>query len=80
MTLDNLWGQTSVMNNSCLYNVDIHVKFYRDWLNKKYIAEKDDSEILRWPFVTINDLWVHTSFNENLCLYTVSIQRNFYYS
>ena len=31
-------------------------KFLRDKsLNKKYIAEKDGSEILRWPYVTFND-------------------------
>ena len=37
--------------------------FKKDWtLNKKYIVEKDDFEILRWPIVTSNDLWGHTSF------------------
>ena len=33
-------------------------------LNKKYIAEKDDFEILRWPFVTFIDLWGHTLFDK----------------
>ena len=46
MTLDALWGNTS----------------FDEKLNKKYIAEKDDFEILRWPYVTFNDL--HTLFYE----------------
>ena len=41
----------------CLHNVDILENFLKDWaLYKKYIVEKDDFEILRWPFVTFNDL------------------------
>ena len=40
-------------------------KFLKDWaLNKKYIVEKEDFEILRWHFVPFNDLWGHTSFQE----------------
>ena len=46
-------------------NVDIFFQFLKNWaLNKKYIAEKDDFEILRCPFVTFNDRSGHTSFNE----------------
>ena len=31
-----------------LHNVNILEKFYKDWaLNKKYVAEKEDFEILR---------------------------------
>ena len=26
-------------------------------LNKKYIVEKDDFEILKWTFMTYNDFW-----------------------
>ena len=37
-----------LMKNCPLHNVDILEKFLKDWvLNKKYIAEKDDIEILR---------------------------------
>ena len=45
------------MKNLCLYNVDIFKKTLKDQaLNKKYIAEKDDFEILKCLYVTINDL------------------------
>ena len=46
------------MKNLSLHNVDILEIF----LNKKYIAEKDDLQILRWPYVTFNDVWGHTLF------------------
>ena len=36
----------------------------KDLLQKK-IAEKDDFEILRWPYVTFNDLWDHALFNDD---------------
>ena len=40
----------------CLHNVDILEKLLKDQaLNKKYIAEKDDFESLRLPYVTFND-------------------------
>ena len=46
------------MKNSRLHNVDILEKFSKDYaLNKKYIAENNDFEILRWPYVNFNDLW-----------------------
>ena len=46
-----------LMKNLCLYNVGILEKFLKDYaLNKKYIAEKVDFEILRWLYVTLNDL------------------------
>jgi hypothetical protein len=35
-------------------------------LNKNYIAEKDDFEILIWPYVTFNDFWGHTLFYEKI--------------
>ena len=36
------------MKKLCVHNVDILEKFLKDQaLNKKYIAEKDDFEILR---------------------------------
>ena len=55
----------------CLYNVDILEKFKKDFaLNKKYIVEKNDFEILRWPYVTFNDLWCHTqSYGKFVSLY-----------
>ena len=37
--------------------------FYRLCLKQKYIAEKDDFEILRWPYLT-NDPKGHTLFYE----------------
>ena len=43
------------MNNLCLHNVDILEKFKRFGIKQKYIAEKNDFEILRWPYVTFND-------------------------
>ena len=59
------------MKNLLLYDVDILEKFLKDWaFNKIYNVEKDDFEILRWPFVTFNDLWGQTS-------YYVSIHRVF---
>ena len=57
------------MKNVHLYNVDIPEKFLKDWaLNKKYIAEKDDFKISRWPYVTFNDVWSHTLFNKKKCV------------
>ena len=55
------WGHTSFSEKfmSSLYNVDIPEK-----LNKKYIAEKYEFEILRWPYVTFNVTWGHTLFNK----------------
>ena len=48
-----------------LRNVDILGKFLKDWaLNQKYIKEKDDFEILRYPYETFNCLWGHILFNE----------------
>ena len=45
------------MKNLFFHNVDILEEFLQDWaLNKKYLKEKDDFEILRLPFVTFNDL------------------------
>ena len=53
------------MKNVGLHYVDILKKFLKDYaLNKKYITEKDDLEILRWPYVTFNDLCDNTSFYE----------------
>ena len=44
-----------LMKKLCLHNVDILKKFLKDKaLNKKYVAEKYDFEILRR--VTFNDL------------------------
>ena len=40
--------------------------FKRLDVKQKYIAEKDDFKILKWPFVTFYDLWDHTLFNEKL--------------
>ena len=35
------------MKNMCFHNVDILEKYLKDWaINKKYIAEKDEFEIL----------------------------------
>ena len=48
------------MKNLYLHNVDILEK--NKALNKWYIANRDDFEILRWPYVTLNDLWGHKSF------------------
>ena len=58
------WGHNSFNENLRIHNVDILEKFLKDYaLNKKYIAEKDDFEILRWPYVT-NDPKGHTLFYE----------------
>ena len=41
------------MKNLPLHNVDILEKFLKDYtLNKKYMAEKDDFEILKFPLCT----------------------------
>ena len=45
MTLDDL--DTSFYEKLCLHNVDNLEKFLKRLLNKKYIAEKDDFDILR---------------------------------
>ena len=49
------------MKNLRHHDVDIIEKFFkRLGVKQKYIAEKDDFEILRWPYVTnFNDLWGH---------------------
>ena len=65
MTLDDLWGHASFnakfASLCCWYSW----KVLKSWkVEQKYNAEKDDFEILRWPFVTSNDLWVHTSIIE----------------
>ena len=53
------------MKNMRLHNVDILEKFLKDQaLNKKYIPEKDDFEILRCPYMTFNDLRSLTLSNE----------------
>ena len=45
------------MKNLRLHNVDILEKFLEKLGGKKkYIVEKDDFEIFRWPYVTFNDL------------------------
>ena len=45
------------MKNLRIHNVDILEKFLKDQaLNKKYIVEKYDFEILRWSYVTFNEL------------------------
>ena len=50
-----------------LHNVDILEKFLKDLaLNKKYIAEKVDFEIKKWPNATFNDLWGHTLYYKNI--------------
>ena len=47
------------MKNMCLRNVNILEKFLKDSaLNKKYITEKDDFEILRWPYLTFYNLLI----------------------
>ena len=60
MTLDDLWGNT-------LFNEKVASSLWWDsWKVfkrlgvKKKITEKDDFEILRWPYETFNDLWDHT--------------------
>ena len=46
-----------LMKNLHLRNIDILEKFLKDWaFKKKYIAEKDDFKISRWPYVTSNKL------------------------
>ena len=53
------------MNNLPLNNVDIIKKFLKDQaLHKKYIAEKEDCEILIIPYVTFNGLLGHTLIGE----------------
>ena len=49
MTLDDLSGTTTFYNKKLfLQNVGILENFLQEWaLNKKYIAENDDFEILR---------------------------------
>ena len=37
-------------------------------VKQKYIVEKDDLEILRWPYVIFNDLWGHTLLYEKNCV------------
>ena len=70
--LESFWGHTSFNEKFCLQNVDILEKFLTDYaLDKKYIAEKDDLEILRWPSVTLNDLWGHTLFDEKIYFFIV---------
>ena len=57
------------MKKLCLYDGDFLKKFENDWpLNKKYMVEKDDFEILRWPYVTFNDIWGHTSFYQKFAI------------
>ena len=60
--LYDLWwplrSKLHLMKNLLLHNVDILEKFLKDLaLDKKYMAEKDDFEILRWPYVTFYDLF-----------------------
>ena len=57
MTLDNL--DTSFYEKLCLHNVDIFKQVFKkdQALSKKYIAEKDDFDILRsMNFCVFNDL------------------------
>ena len=55
------------MQNLRLHNVNIFEMFLTGYsLNKNYIAEKDDFEILIWPNVTFNDFWGHTLFYEKI--------------
>ena len=49
------------MKNFGLHNVILEKPLK---VKQKYIAEKDDFEILRWPYVTFNDLLGHALFNE----------------
>ena len=78
MTLDDLWGPTSFNKKKLrLHNVDILEIYLKDKvLHKKNIAEKDDFESLRWPYVTSNDIQGQNSF-EKLCLYNVIIHTKF---
>ena len=57
MTLDDYEVILHFIKKIRLHNVDILKKFQKDWeLNKKYIGETDDFEILSRPYVTFNDL------------------------
>ena len=68
------------MKNLFLHNVDILEKLLKDWaVNKKYIAENDDFDILKLHFVTFNDLLVHTLFNgKKMCLLNINIHNFFF--
>ena len=58
-----------LMKTLPLHNVDILEKFEKDWaLNQKYIALKDDFEILRGPYLTFNDL------RYKICVFIISIK------
>ena len=57
------------MKNMRLHNIDILEKCLKDQtFNKIYIAEKDDFEILRRPYVTFNEISGHTLFNKKNCV------------
>ena len=66
------------MTNLHLHNVDILEKFLKDYaLNKIYIAEKDEFEILICPYVTFDNLWGQNIFNKKNASWNVSIKRIF---
>ena len=69
MVQEWFWHKSDLMWpwNLYLYNDDILEKFLKDLaLNKTYIAEKDDFEILWRPYVTFNDLWGYTKFYQKI--------------
>ena len=70
MTLEDLWGHTSFDEKNCVFIMFTFLKsFKRYGVKQKYIAEKVDFEIKRWPYETYNDLWGHTLYyKKNLSL------------
>ena len=42
------------------------------------MVEKDNFEILWWPYVTFKHIWGHTFLMKNVCFYNVRIYRKFY--
>ena len=64
------------MKNLYLQNVDILEKILKDWaLNKKYIAEKDDFEILDELLLPLMISEVKLHFIKNMWPHNVSILR-----
>ena len=53
------------------------VNYLRDILLQLRV-EKDDFEILRWPYMTFNDICGHTLFNKKMRLHNVKIHWNSY--
>ena len=68
--LKTLKVKLHINKNLCNYNINIHIKFWWDYISdKKWIKQKK---------ITFNDHWDHFPWNENLPLHNDDIHIDFH--